>query len=321
MGRKWLIPAAALAALGAGAVAWIRHAPAVHQKATPAVALPAEADLAGAVTPRNIVAVAPPEEGILDQWAVETGESVYKDQLLARIRVPRLEDAAQQAQTELENLQERTANLDSSEMAAKLEITRAGAERDRAAGEVDRLGKIYERYKSLWDLGAIARLSFEQSEKEYKNAQTAAENAGKAEKTAKDRMSAVEAAKDDLARQIAEKTRAVEQAKADLSAGDLHAPADGIVFARHGDQGQPVDPSMKDAVEIATDPTQLQVTLTPLEADLPRLHAGQAAEVSFGGEQIAGTIREIRGGEVVVDFETRAAIPKPGETAQVKIKF
>ena len=118
MSRKWLIPAGALLLIGAAAIAWTRRAPAIRQNAAPAVSLSTEANLTGPVEPQNVVAVQPPVEGILDAWAVAAGESIYKDQLLARVRVPKLEDAAQQAQTTLDQLQSRAANLDSAEMEA-----------------------------------------------------------------------------------------------------------------------------------------------------------------------------------------------------------
>ncbi|HUA87732.1 MAG TPA: HlyD family efflux transporter periplasmic adaptor subunit [Bryobacteraceae bacterium] len=321
MSRKWLIPVAALLAIGAGVIVWTRRAPAIPENPAPAVALPTEADLSGTVEPRNIVAVQPPAEGVLDEWAVEPGESVYKDQLLARVRVPKLEDAAQQAQTTLGQLQSRVNNLDSAETEAKLEISRADAEKARADGEVDRLKKIYDRYKGLWDLGAIARLQFEKSAKDYQDAQSAADNADKADKAAKDRVDTIEAGKQKLQQQIGDQTKAVDQAKNDLASGDLHAPADGIVVARQGAPGQPIDPSMQNLVQIATDLIQLQIKLTPSIDDLPRMHAGQTAMVHFGDDDFSGTIREIRGSDVIVDFSTSEPITKLGDTAQVRIKF
>jgi multidrug resistance efflux pump len=311
--------AALLAAVAA--IAWTRRIPAVHHSAPPVIVAPSEANFTASVQPRNTIAVQPPAEGILDAWFVDVGQSVYKDQLLGRVRVPKLEDAARQAQTDLDQMQSRAGGLDSAQMAAKLEISRAEAEQARAATEIDRLKKIYDRYKSLWDLGAIARLPYEKSEKDYNDAKAAAENADKAAKAAKDRVDAIAAEIGTMQNAIAEKTHAVEQAKADLAGGDLHSPADGIVFVRQGDPGQTVDPSLKNLIEIATDLTQLQVTLTPSAEDLPRLHAGQTAEVHFGDAEFPGTVREIRGPQVIVDFTTSAPIAKLGESAQVRIKF
>ena len=324
MARKWTILAGAalLIAMAAAATVWTwtrRMAPA-HQPAVASLSTELSVTARATVAARNVIAVQSSVEGVLDTWAVEIGESVYKDQLLARVRVPQLEQAAQQAQQELDQMQARADNLDASEMAAKLEISRAEAEKARADGEVDRTQKIYERYKNLWDLGAIARLPFEKSEKDFNDAKTAAENADKAQKTAKDRADTIAAERETRKSAIGEKTRTVEQAKAALGSGDLHSPADGIVIARQGDPGQPIDPSMKNVVEIATDLTQLQATVAPA-GDVSRLHPGQTVTVQLDGQEIPGAIREIRGDEVVVDFTTSAPVTKLGGIAQVRIKF
>ena len=312
---RCLILAVTLVAIGC------KHQSATVEKKVVSNAAPTEIIVSGVVEPRNVVSVAPTVEGVLDAWTAETGESVYKEQLLARIRVPKLEDAAQQAQTDLDRLQSRFGNLDGAQVAAKLEISRAEAEKSRADAEADRLKKIYDRYKSLWDLGAIARLDFEKSEKDYKSAQAAAEDADKALKTAKGRADAAAAERGSLQKEIAEKTSALEQARAGLSSGDVHSPADGIVTARHGDAGQPVDPSMKDFVQIATDLTQLQIIVTPSPVDLARIRPGMTVAVQFELGDYSGTVREIRGEQVVIDFNTSAPIAKLGGAAQVKIKF
>jgi hypothetical protein len=55
-----------------------------------------------------------------------------------------------------------------------------------------------------------------------------------------------------------------------------------------------------------------------------RIHAGQAAMVQtpdLSPDAIAGTVREVRGGAVVVDFTVPAAPSKLGQSAQVIIKF
>jgi hypothetical protein len=89
-------------------------------------------------------------------------------------------------------------------------------------------------------------------------------------------------------------------------------------------QGLAVDPSMKELVKIATDLTSLQVVATADASVLARIHAGQAAIVQapeLNPDPIAGTVREVRGASVIVDFIVPAAPPKLGEAAQVIIKF
>jgi len=101
----------------------------------------------------------------------------------------------------------------------------------------------------------------------------------------------------------------------------LHSPADGILLARHGDIGQPVDPSTQDLLQIATDLTSLQVIVTPPATLLPRIRPGQSASVHMSDSECAGTVREIRGADVVIDFTVSAAITQLDLPAQVRIKF
>jgi len=99
---------------------------------------------------------------------------------------------------------------------------------------------------------------------------------------------------------------------------------DGIVVARKELQAQPVDPSMKDLLQIATDFTAWQTTLTPDAAVLPRIHTGQTAAIrapELSPDPMTGTVREIRGTDVIVDFTSPAPIAKLGLMAQVIIKF
>lgn len=320
MARKWWIPAALLL-IGAVALLWSRRAPTPRPAPAPVAAAPTEATLTGPVTPRNIVGVAPATSGILDAWFVEPGQTVIKDQLLARVREPQLEDAAQKSAAELEQLQSRADSLEQAQLASKLEISRAEAEQARATADADRLQKIYERYKNLWDLGAIARLQFEAAEKSYNDAKVAVDKAGKAVKAAHDRADALATEADSVKQQIAQHSQAADQAKSQVSSGDIHSPADGLVISRQGDAGQPIDPSMQNLLRIATDLTQLEITLTPDPRDLARMRPGETVDVQFDGAATQGTIREIHDAQVIVDFTAAQPLAKLGETAQVKIKF
>ena len=151
----------------------------------------------------------------------EPGQAVIKDQLLGRVRVPRLEAAEQQAQADLDMLQARAASVDAGQMAAKLEISRSEAEQSRARSEVDRLQKVYEKQKGLWDLGATPRLTFEKAQKDYNDAKEAVERSDAAAKTAADRAASIAQQREADDGAVIEKTAALEKAKADLGAGDL----------------------------------------------------------------------------------------------------
>jgi HlyD family secretion protein len=123
---------------------------------------------------------------------------------------------------------------------------------------------------------------------------------------------------------IGERTEALEAAKANLASGDLHAPVDGVVIGRRLQPGEAVDVSMKDLMQIATDLTNMQATVEPPPAALARIKPGLPATVrlpELTTEEFQGSVREIRGTQVIVDFTSPAPIVRPGLTAQVRIKL
>jgi FKBP-type peptidyl-prolyl cis-trans isomerase 2 len=80
----------------------------------------------------------------------------------------------------------------------------------------------------------------------------------------------------------------------------------------------------KDLFQIATDLTQLQVTVTAAPADIARIHAGQAASIrvpELSPDEIPGTVRGVSGNQVIVDFTSPMPATKLDLVAQVKIKF
>jgi HlyD family secretion protein len=324
--RKWLAGGAFVAlALAAVGIAIARRsapksiaAPAHAVESQPANTVPA--DLTGRVQPRTIVAVAAPREGVIEAFYVEPGQPVIKDQLLGKIRSPKLEAAAQQAQFDLDQTQARVAGITSDQLAAKLELSRATADQSRTRADAERLENLYQRQKNLWDEGAIPRLTFEKSEKEAKESRDQLETLNTVAKAAAARVEQLGHDLEAASQSVAEKTAALDRAKADLNSGELHSPADGILVARHGDVGQPVDPSTQDVLQIATDLTQLQAFVSPPAEMLPRIHPGQPAIVRVGDTEYTGTVTEIRGAEVVIDFTVPTAITRLDLTAQVRIK-
>lgn len=319
----------AIVALSAGIIVMRRHPePRINSAAAVPIAQPvwqgADANLTGRVEPRTTVTVGAPLPGVLEAYFVDLNQEVYQGQLLGRIRNPQLEAAEQRVQSELEKLQERAAGLNAEAISARMEVSRASADQIRARSEKDRLEKLFQRQQVLMDAGATPRLTFEKSEKDYSAAKTEFETLDAVAKNAGERVASVTR---DLAiteRALAEKTDALQQAKTALSAREMHAPADGVVIARRGQPGDPVDPSMKDLFEIATGLMSMQVVATPEAPVLARLHAGQAATVRLPGatgEELPGTVRELRGGQVIVDFTSPAPVTRIGVTAQVKIKL
>jgi multidrug resistance efflux pump len=270
------------------------------------------------------VQVGAPVAGLLESWFVELNQEVYEGQLLGRIRSGQMDAAAQQSQLDLEKAQLRVTTLEADLISARLEVSRATADQTRARSELDRLEKIYERQKLLNKEGATPRLTFEKAEQDYQAAKAEFDARDVTAKQAAERVTSLTRELDAAKKAIGEKTEALENSKANLTSGDLHAPADGVIVGRRLQPGEPVDPSMKDLVQIATELTHMQATVEPPPQAMARIKVGLTATVrlpELTTEEFPGSVREIRGTQVIVDFTSPAPIVRPGLTAQVRIKL
>jgi len=327
VGRRWII-VGGIVLLAAAACAVIalraRKPKPVHVTAAPPPVIATEANLTGRVVPRTIVSVGAPIEGVIDGYFLDVNQPVYKDQLLGRIRNPEGESTVQQAQLALDTAETRVTTLSGQQLSAKLEVSRAEANQSRARNDLDRLEKNYQKQKGLWDAGATPRLVFEKAEKDYNDAKDAIEKQGTAAKDAEARATQIASDIDTANRAVAQATTALERAKTDLSKGEIHSPADGIILARKGAANDPVDLTAKDLIQIATELTQLQITLTPSPADLTRIHAGQAASIrvpELSPDEIPGKVREVSASQITVEFTSPSPATKLDLIGQVKIKF
>jgi len=323
---RWIIVAGIVLAAAGGTAIWIhaRKPKPIRVAAAPAPVVAAEANLTGRVEPRTIVSVGAPMAGLIDGYYLDANQPVYKDQLLGHVRNSDTDSAAQQAQVALDTAETRVTTLGGQQLAAKLETSRAEADQTRAHNDLDRLEKNYQRQKGLWEVGATPRLVFEKAEKDYNDAKDAMEKSDAGRKDAEARAAKVAADLDAANHGVEQAKAALDRSKADGSKGDIQSPADGIILARKGAVHDPVDLAAKDLFQIATDLTHLQITLTPAPAELARIRAGQTAAIrvpELSPDEIAGTVREVRGNQVVVDFTSPSAATRLDLIAQVKIKF
>ena len=321
--KSRLIAGVALIAIAAAAVVVARRGTRVQvagPAAKPPAAQPLEGVFTGRVAPRAVVEVTAPVEGTLDAFFVEVGTEVIKDQLMGRIRIQNADAAVQQAQEDLDRMQARIAELTSQQLAAKLEVSRADAELSRARADLERLKKAYERQKDLWAAGATARLTFEKSERDYKDAASAIEKLDAGSKDASAKAEAIAREMEALNRGVEEKKAGIERAKDSAASGEIHSPADGIVVARLGQPGDHVEQRVK-LMDLATELTALQAVVSPDAASLGRIHEAQAAVVTMGDQEMAGAVQEVRNGEVLVYFNTAEPVKKLGDAVQVRIKF
>lgn len=326
--RGWVASViAAIAAIGL-LVGWVafkkRHRPApaaVSVAAIPKIFEGPEITLTGRLQPQTVAQVDAPVAGILDAWFVDEGQEVYQDQLLGRIRNADLDAAQQSAQAAFDRAEIHVAQLDAQSAGSKLDVSRSAADQVRARNELDRIEKIYQRYKSLMDAGAIARLTFEKTESDYTAAKAEAVKRDAAAKEAEDKAAAIDRDSEEAKKALAEQTAAVAKAKDAIAACDLHSPADGVVVTRNVHQGAQVEAKKDSLITIATDLTKLAVSATPEALVLPRIHPGQHAFVRLSDAELAGEVHEIRGAEVIVYFKSPTAITKLDTAAQVRIVF
>jgi multidrug resistance efflux pump len=280
-----------------------------------------EITLTGRLQAQMTEQVDAPVAGVLDAWFVDIGAEVYEDQLVGRIRNADLEAALQSAQAAFDRAEIRIAQFDAQAVSAKLEVSRTTADQIRTRDELDRFEKLYQRYKNLFEVGALPRLTFEKTEADYKSAKTEAAKRDESAKDAQEKAAAINRDSEEAKRAFDQKTTALAKAKDDIATCDLHSPADGIVLTRNVHQGDKVEESAKDLLTIATELTKLAVSVTPDPPVLARIRAGQHAFVRLSDIEIPGEVHEAHGPEVIVEFTSPEAIATLGTAAQVRIVF
>jgi len=325
MHRKWPLAGGLALLVLAAAVAWgwyLRGRPKPVQ-ARSAVAAPvpqpAEISLQGKIHARNVVNIAAPIDGIVDQYLVNVGEEVFEGEVLARIKNPELDSVEQTVRTDAERAQAHVTDLEAQLIAARLEVSRARSDAVRAKAEYDRTQKAYTRQKQLLDAGATPRLTFEKAEQDYQNAKAEYEGLSGTAQGAEDHVTSLSKEIENAKTMVQSKSKDLDNAEAQLAGGELRSQVNGVLVARRWQAGDRVDPSMKDLLQIAVDLSDLQVVVDADPRAADQIHAGQPAviRIAEAPSAIEGTVREIKSGQVFVDFTSPAAVIKPGLTAQV----
>ena len=328
MRGKWPLVAGliVLFAVAAGVVTVVRKGSRPSSKAVQPVAqaaIPLRISLPGRVQAKKIVSIPVPTEGIVERFMADVGEDVFEGELLARIKNAKIDNVAKIAEEDAARSQARVADLEAGLTAARLEGSRARADATRTKAEFDKAEKIYQRQKMLVREGATPRLTFEKAEAEYNKLTADNESFGHLAAAAEERV--VSTGKElENARKLAQaKSQEMDEAKADLGAGEVHSPVDGVVLSRHGQAGEAVSRAMQDLFQIGTELTSLQVVLNPDSKLLPKFRAGQPASIQIAEAlgAIQGSVREVKAGEVFVDFANPLPAIKPGLTAQVTVEL
>jgi multidrug resistance efflux pump len=327
--RKWPLAVGLATLVLVGAIGWgwwwqHRTIPEKHPQKTAIPAAPpapAELSLQGKIEARKIVSVPAPVDGFLDQYLVNAGEEVFEGEVLARIKNTGLDTSQQNARVDAERAQTKVSALEAELIAARLELSRARSDVVRAKSQYEQTQKLYQRQKTLLDVGATPRLTFEKAEQDYQNAKSDYNGFQGAEHNAEDRVTGLAQEIQNAKSTVQQKSKDLDNVEAQIAGGEVRSQVSGLVVARRGQPGDPVDQSMKDLLQIAVDLSSLQVVADADPHALEGIHPGQAAlvEIAESPSMIEGTVREIKGGQVFVDFISPASVIRPGLTARVKI--
>lgn len=331
MKGKWLLLAGAVifAAVAAGALVWWRgqapQKPAAKQDPAAVAVAPATDEFAadGKILPVHVVPVKSPIEGVIEEVFADTGSEVYESQLLARVRSGKLDSSLETATAEAEKIKTKVTNLEGSIIAARLEASRADADYERAKETYDKADKNYQRQQMLFREGATPRLTFEKAEKDFEAAKADASSIVDVAKAAAERVEALQKDLDLAKKQLDDKNTELETAKAQVDAGEVHAPVDGVVMGRKGGPGEQTNP-LHDFFQIGVKLGELQIALEPPPPVLERCKPGQDAviRVAEATEELPGKVREIKAGQVFVEFQSaNPAVVKPGVIARVRVKL
>ena len=289
----------------------------------PKVPALAEVTLSGVAQPRTIVNIPAPADGLVTRFMANAGDDVFEGELLAQIKNPKLESAAQAAQETAARSQAHVADLENALIAARLEASRARSDETRVKAELGPAEKNYQTQKELNDQGATPRLTFEKAEKDYQSLKADSETFAKAATVAEDRVASLTSELEEARKTAQAKSQAADEANADLGAGEVHSTVDGVVLGRKGQAGEPVSRDTQDLFQIGTGFDKLQVAVTPDPKSLARIRVGQGVTIVAAdlAAPIQGSVREIQAGSVMIDFTNPTGGVKPGQPVRVKIRL
>ena len=232
----------------------------------------------GEIMPVNTVSVGSQVSGTLEEIFVDYNSTVKKGDKLLTIEPSVLQASVDEAK----------ASLDS-----------AVSQRNYAKNE-------YNRNKTLFKEGFIARSEMEQSQTQYEQAESS----------------------------VVRAQSQYDKAVTNLGYATIVSPVDGTVISRKVDKGQTVAASFQtpDLFEIAEDLTKMQIETAVSEADIGAIKQGQPVTFTvdaYSSQTFEGSVRQVRLSPtttsnvvvytVVIDVDNKDLKLMPGMTAFVTI--
>jgi len=280
--------------------------------------------LQGKIRPQHVIGVSANVPGLVESFLVDPGQEVYQGQVLARIGSQGLDSAREAAAAAVERAQEQVARKEQELGAARLESSRADADAQRSQLALERAQKIYERQKTLNEAGATPRLTYEKSAADYEAARKDYEIMSAASRAGREHVQAVSSDIAAARKMVQAKNDELQAAQSELEGAEIKSPVDGYVVSRKGEVGKTADDLGEDFYRIATDLFAMEVVADAREPDLKRVIPGMPALVLMLDVQsgaMEGKVKEIKDGQVIVEFGNPNPAIKPGMLADVRLRF
>jgi multidrug resistance efflux pump len=260
-------------------------------------------------------------DGIIDQFMADKGQHVSEGEVLARIRNPRLAAGEQAARLDAEQAQNHLSQLESALLAARLEVSRSEADAVRVRSELGQAEKTLERQQTMFREGVTSRLAYEKAEHDYNSLKAESEKLAATAQRAADRVDSTTQELDPARKMLAQKTSNLEDAQAESAVGEVNSLADGLVIARRGKRGEPVTTAISNLFQIDADPGALEAVAGVEPQVAMRIHPGQVVAMQIDGvpSSAAGTVREVKSGQVFIDIQNPAPATLLGMTVRIKL--
>ena len=189
---------------------------------------------------------------------------------------------------------------------------------------MERAETAFSRQQLLFSQGATPRLVYEKAQHEYESAQAEFNVMDKAARATAERVQSTLQEVASAQRILADENQRLDESQAAFEAADVHSPVDGLLVGRNGEVGKSAQEFGDNLFQIATDTYALEVVLEPEPPVLKRLRPGQPALVlvpDLESAGIAGDVKEIKGTQVLVEFNSTIPAIRPGMLADVRLKL
>jgi HlyD family secretion protein len=283
-------------------------------------AITAAVSATGTINPVTAVQVGSQVSGQLKEIYVDFNSEVKKGQVIARIDPESFALRVNQAMADLESARATVLTQSANVAALQAEVSRAKVTLADAERE-------FQRNKTLYEKNFVAAAALDKSEFGYRNAQELVKTAEAQRAVGESQVRNAEAL-------VKQRESQLSQAKVDLERTTIRAPVGGTVIKKSVEPGQTVAASLQapELFVIAQDLREMQVEASIDEAEVGRVHEGQAATFtvdSFPGRTFRGTVGQVRKAALVVqNVVTYTAVIStsnpnlelfPGMTANVRI--